>query len=83
MRRRVLVKPAWRGGVELVIGDRPRFFELIDFGKLICNTEANDTTQLVACLFGLLSVTLGHASSLSYQVGENADVGRQNEHQHP
>jgi hypothetical protein len=37
--------------------------------------KANNASQFVAGLLGLLSVTLGHASSLGDQVGKDAEIG--------
>jgi hypothetical protein len=42
----------------------------------VCDTKANDGSQFIARLLGLLSVALGHAFCLSEYVGKDAKVGR-------
>ena len=39
----------------LGFGDRSRLFQLVQFGKLVCDTKANGASQFVSCLLSLPS----------------------------
>src|SRR6516162_6051004 len=68
---------------ELLVGDRPRFFEPIKLFNLVGSAETHHTPQFLACLRSLLAASFGHASRLSDQVCEYAEIGEHDQGYHP
>src|SRR5271163_4335292 len=57
--------------------------QLIELHDLVRCAEPDDMAQLFPGLIGLGLVSLGHAPSLREEIGEDADVGKQDERDHP
>src|SRR5262249_41584961 len=60
---------------ELLSGDGACLLEPIELLNLVGSAETHHTPQLLACLRSLLAASFGHASRLSYQVCEYAEIG--------
>src|SRR5277367_1258652 len=57
--------------------------QLIELHDLVRGAEPDDMAQLFPGLTSLGLVSLGHAPSLGEKIGEHADVGNQDERDHP
>src|SRR5215468_4777871 len=68
---------------ELLIGDRPRFFETIKLLDFVGSAEADRTPQLFTCLLRLLAASLRHAPRLSDHVREYRKIGEHDQRYHP
>src|SRR5262245_26123677 len=69
--------------LEFGLGYRPRLPQLIKLGDFVRHAEANHAAQFFPRLLGLLGIALGHAASLSDQIGEDAEIREQHQPDHP
>src|SRR6185295_12556691 len=65
------------------VGYRARFLELIELRNFVRHAEADYTAQLLPRLLRLLGITLGHPSSLSNQIGEDTEIRKHDQPDHP
>ncbi|MGB7717639.1 MAG: hypothetical protein WBL81_22135, partial [Pseudolabrys sp.] len=63
---------------KLIVRNRPGLLQLIEFGDFVRHAVANHMTQFLARLLDLLSVALGHSSSLRDQVREDPEIRGEN-----
>ena len=66
-----------------LLGDRARRLELVELHDLVSSAETDDMAQFLPGLVGRRSISLRHAPSLREKIGEHAEVGEQDERDHP
>src|SRR4029079_16721650 len=67
----------------LFVGDRLLRFQAIELQKLVGDAAADGLAELVARLYRLGLVALRHAAALRDDVGEDADVGQDDQQDDP
>src|SRR5262245_11260291 len=68
---------------KLVVCYRSRLLQLIQLGDFVRHAEAYRTAQFVARLLSLLRIPLRHSPSLRDQIGEDTQIRKNHQTDHP